>query len=205
MTKSKDAGSFERVRDERELTDEIWLLAVDAAYQRNLMHLVQGLSRSDVLAWYFGEYPEMRRFVDRHIEAGTCDAAVAELRIESEKFRQWRIDQMGPIHSSPRSEWMKPFRMEPKEIPTRAKIELTASQKPKQTNLAVRKWMEDRVSNWPDNKTPPSEQEDWEAVRRHFESGLTRDEFRIVRKDLTPEEWRKQGPRKLCGRVKNIT
>jgi hypothetical protein len=68
--------------------------------------------------------------------------------------------------------------------------------KPKPTDQAVRQWVRYRVESWPADRTAPSEQTDWEAARNHFGAGLTRDEFRMVRKDETPEYWRTQGRRK---------
>lgn len=77
------------------------------------------------------------------------------------------------------------------------------SNKPKPTNQAVRQWMRDRVASWPNDKSTPSEGDDLDAVQQHFAPGLSRDEFRNVRKSETPRGWRKQGPRKPWGQVRD--
>jgi hypothetical protein len=74
--------------------------------------------------------------------------------------------------------------------------------RPRPTDQAVRQWMRNRVTNWPDNLPAPSEECDWSVVAKHFSAGLTRDEFRLVRESETPGEWRKQGPRKRWGQVR---
>jgi hypothetical protein len=78
------------------------------------------------------------------------------------------------------------------------------SAKPQPTDRAVREWFKNRVDAWPDDRSAPSEDDDWLAITQHFAPGLTRDEFRIVRndKDVTPPEWRTQGRRLLWGKVK---
>jgi hypothetical protein len=70
------------------------------------------------------------------------------------------------------------------------------------TDKAVREWMRNRVSNWPDDKPPPNEEMDWSAAGSEFGDTLTQREFRIVRKDETPLAWRKQGRRKSWGLLK---
>jgi hypothetical protein len=134
MTKGNVSESFDQVLDERKLMEEIWFLAGDDAYHRSLMHLLQGLSRNDVIEWYFKEFPEMRRFVDRHIEAGTCAAAVTELRIRQEEVRQRRQEQRGATKPTPTKagpDWLKPFRMKPREITTHTAITPPAVTNPK--------------------------------------------------------------------------
>lgn len=136
MTKAKVQNTIDRVRDEEALMLEIWLIALSEAYGRRQMHSLPGDSREDVISWYFGEHPAMRRYVDRHIEAGTSAEAVAELRIEQEKMRQLRQQQQGATKPTPTKagpDWMKPFRMEPIEIPTRTAITPTAVTTPKPT------------------------------------------------------------------------
>ncbi len=70
------------------------------------------------------------------------------------------------------------------------------------TDPAVRQWMRDRVNGWPDDKPAPSESKDLGAVFAYFAPGLTRDEFRLVRKGETPPEWRTQGRRPPWGEAK---
>jgi hypothetical protein len=74
---------------------------------------------------------------------------------------------------------------------------------PKATDKAVRSTMRERVANWPDGQSAPNEEEDFEAVSAQFAPGsLSREEFRAVRRDETPKEWRTQGQRGSWGRVK---
>jgi hypothetical protein len=146
------------------------------------MRELVGLSRLDVIAWYFEENPEMKRWVDRNIEAGTCTDAVAEFRAKREDFRRWRQEQREDLPARPAKN--------------------AGGNKQRPTNPAVRQWMRGRVDSWPDDKLTPTEGDDWDAVQQHFAPGLSRDAFRIVRREETPPEWRKQGPRKPWGQIK---
>ena len=203
MTKPKYADSFDRAKDERELMDEIWLLAGSEAYRGNRMRAIVGRSRLEVIAWYFAENPEFERWVDRSIEAGTCADAIVELRAKKEERQLHEQREDLPTREpNPDFAWMDEFRMKPIVIPApRAPAKNVVKQKP--TNSAVRQWMRNRVASWPNDKPAPPESDDWDAVQQHFAPGLSRDEFRNVRSELTPPEWRKQGPRKPWGQVKD--
>jgi hypothetical protein len=74
--------------------------------------------------------------------------------------------------------------------------------RPEPTNPAVREWFRSRVADWPDEQPAPSESKDWHAITSFFAPGLSRAEFRLVRKDETPAAWRKQGPRPSWGEAK---
>jgi hypothetical protein len=199
-------NSFDRAKDERELMDEIWLQAGFEAYRVHRMHEIVGRSRLDVIAWYFAENPEYKRWVDRNIEAGTCADAVAELRAKNEEFRRWLQEQredLPPHEPNPDFAWMYELRMKPREISAApAPAKNAAADKPRPTKPALRQWWLGRVASWPDDKPAPSEDDDWDAVQQHFAPGLSREEFRNVRREVTPPEWRKQGPRKPWGQVK---
>jgi hypothetical protein len=204
----KYAGSFDRAKDERELMDEIYLLAGSEAYRGQRMHAIVGRSRPEVIAWYFAENPEIKRWVDHSIEAGTCADASAGLRAKKEEFRRWLHEQREDLprpERNPEFAWMDAFRMKPIEISALSAPAKNAvgPNKPRPMNPAVRQWMRDRVASWPDDKSTPSEGDDWDAVQQHFAPGLSREEFRNVRSAETPPEWRKQGPRKPLGQVKN--
>jgi hypothetical protein len=105
--------AFSRAQDERELMDEIWLLAGSEAYSakdgaRRMGELV-GRSRLDVIETYFAANPEVRRWVDRNIEAGTCGAAVSELREKKQHFKQWQQERRGmppPRAHDPAFKWL---------------------------------------------------------------------------------------------------
>jgi hypothetical protein len=99
MEGSQSDPSFGRAQDERQLMDEIWLLAGSEAYgakdaARRLQEMT-GQSRLQVIEAYFAANPEVKRWVDRNIEAGTCAAAVSELREKKERFREWRQERRG--------------------------------------------------------------------------------------------------------------
>ena len=104
--------SFSRAQDERQLMDEIWLLAGSEAYRakdaaRRLQEMT-AQSRLRVMEAYFAANPEVKRWVDRNIEAGTCAAAVSELR---EKKEEWRQEQRGEAvqrpERDPAFEWLR--------------------------------------------------------------------------------------------------
>jgi hypothetical protein len=202
---TKYTGSFDRAKDERELMDEIWLQAASDAYRGRRMHEIERRPRLEVIAWYFAENPEIKRWVDRNIEAGTCADAVAELRAKREDFcrslNEQREDLPRP-ERNPDTAWMDEFRMKPIVFPA-APAPAKNVVKPKPTDLAVRQWMRYHVASWPNDKPAPSEDDDWDAVQQHFAPGLSRDEFRNVRREETPPGWRKQGPRKPWGQVKD--
>lgn len=68
------------------------------------------------------------------------------------------------------------------------------------SDIAVRKFMRQRVAEWPDHLPAPTEAEDVAALQCEFPRRLTRNEARIVRAEETPDEWRRQGPRQPWGR-----
>jgi hypothetical protein len=107
--------SFGRAQDERELLDEIWFQAVSEAYgakdaARRLQEM-QGQTRLAVIESYFGANPEIKRWADRNIDAGTCAAAVSELREKREQFQQWKQEQRGkeapPVPRDPAFDWLR--------------------------------------------------------------------------------------------------
>jgi integrase len=92
--------------------DEIRLLAGSEAYRakdaaRRLQEMT-AQSRLQVIEAYFAANPEVKRWVDRNIEAGTCAAAVSELR---EKKEEWRQEQRGEAvqrpERDPAFEWLR--------------------------------------------------------------------------------------------------
>jgi len=106
--------SFDRAQAERELMDEIWLQAGIEAYgakdgARRLQEMM-GQTRVQVIDSYFAENPEIKRWVERNIEAGTCNQAVTELREKREMLKQLRQDQRGAPPqgrvSNPDLEWL---------------------------------------------------------------------------------------------------
>ena len=62
----------------RALEDEIWLLAIAENYARGRLKGV--LSREEVIAKYYTQYPEMKAYVDDHVARKTCLYGIRELR-----------------------------------------------------------------------------------------------------------------------------
>jgi hypothetical protein len=87
-------------------------------------------------------------------------------------------------------------------VPGAAEAPEPGDPRPKPTDVVVRRWMRERVANWPGDKPAPNEDGDFAAATAHFAPGLSRDEFRLVRNAETPAEWRKQGRRKPWGKAK---
>jgi len=113
---AKPDTSFGRAQDERELVDEIWYQALSEANGakdavRRLQEM-QGQTRLEVIEAYFRANPEIKRWVDRNIEAGTCAAAVSELREKREQFRQSKQPQRGgsgtpSLPRDPAFDWLR--------------------------------------------------------------------------------------------------
>jgi hypothetical protein len=107
--------SFTRAQDERELRHEIYLVAGIEAYAamdggRRLRELM--LPELQAVQHYLAENPEMARFVERHIQAGTCAVGVAELREWKQKYRQARLAERGELpkrEHDPEFDWMRQF------------------------------------------------------------------------------------------------
>ena len=81
--------SFKRAQDERLLMDKIWMMATTEAYVALQAQKLNG-SRDHVIEAFFSEYPELKRFVDRNIEAGTCHEALLQLDKQTDAVRQER-------------------------------------------------------------------------------------------------------------------
>jgi hypothetical protein len=112
----KGRSLLERAGEEASLLNEFWLIAVSDAFQRHLMARVVGRPASEVLDLYFTEHPHMKQFYDRHVDAGTCDVAIAELRSDREKSLPSQ-----PLASPPNPDfgWANCFRAPPSEIAPR--------------------------------------------------------------------------------------
>jgi hypothetical protein len=105
--------SFARAQDEWELRHEIYLWAGIEAYAakggaRRLGELM--VPEVQAVEIYLAENPEMRRWVLRNIEAGTCAVAAAELRKKKEQFREARLAERGDVprrEPNPEFDWMR--------------------------------------------------------------------------------------------------
>lgn len=75
--------------------------------------------------------------------------------------------------------------------------------RPKATHTAFREFFLARVAGWPDDLPAPNEDEDFLAATHYFAPGFSRDhDFRPTRERCVPLSWRKQGPRRPWGHVK---
>ncbi len=105
--------SFARAQDEWELRHEIYLLAAAEPRcakdgERRLRELM--MPEVQAVEMYLAENPETRRWVERNIQAGTCAAAVAELRKKKEQFRRARLAKLGDVprrERNPEFDWMR--------------------------------------------------------------------------------------------------
>jgi hypothetical protein len=94
--------------------DEICLLAISEAYgakdAARGMQEMQGQSQLQVVEAYFTANPEIKRWVDRNIEASACAAAVAEMREKKEHLRRSRQEgnskAVWPRDRDPALEWL---------------------------------------------------------------------------------------------------
>jgi hypothetical protein len=82
---AKEGYTLDRARDERELMDEIWREALGELYRGKAPMQGTPSARQDVIDSYLDKTPEMRRYVENHIENGTCGKAVREIRADREK------------------------------------------------------------------------------------------------------------------------
>jgi hypothetical protein len=184
MTNPKTVGSFNRVREERELADEIFTLAGGDAYRRNLMHLVQGLPRAQVLDWYYSEYPEMRRYVEQHIEAGTCMDAVRELQSEIAKTSPQQPSQ--DRRREPGLEWMDEFSGKPREITRRPRVaakEWSTKRRPRGREPVVSNRVEREMRDYDPAELAALKEEEMRVV-----FNASRDTVRRVRNKVLPKK-----------------
>lgn len=88
--------SFKRAQNERLLMDKIWMMATTEAYVARQAQKLTG-SRDHVIDAFFSEQPELKRFVERNIEAGTCHEALLQLNRQTDAVRQERA-RLREIH-----------------------------------------------------------------------------------------------------------
>jgi hypothetical protein len=88
----------------------------------------------------------------------------------------------------------------PDHAPAEAACPMTNGQsserRPSYSPNALRAWFTLRVASWPQNAPPPIEDNDFKAAQLAFEDHIPRDRFREIRREKTPENWRKSGPRR---------
>jgi len=71
-----------------------------------------------------------------------------------------------------------------------------SARRPSYSPSALRAWFGLRVVNWPKDAPFPTEAKDLAAAGNEFEGQIPRDEFRRIRREKTPGNWRKPGPRR---------
>jgi hypothetical protein len=71
-----------------------------------------------------------------------------------------------------------------------------AQRVPTLPEATLKRWFEARVLTWPENKVPPREEDDLNAaIKDHPDHSVPRGQFRIIRRSLVPESWKKRGRR----------
>lgn len=91
-----DFLSHDRKEDEDflKLSDMIRLLAISEASEANdsarRLKEIQNIPPHKVVQLYLDENPEVRRFVERHIEARTCSFGARDLRTKMAEFGRWK-------------------------------------------------------------------------------------------------------------------
>jgi hypothetical protein len=83
----------------------------------------------------------------------------------------------------------------PAEAADPTKPERPPALRPSYSPDSLGAWFLLRVGTWPKEEPPPTEPQDLEAARVFFDGKIPRDEFRGIRREKTPETWRKSGPR----------
>jgi hypothetical protein len=73
---------------------------------------------------------------------------------------------------------------------------LPPARRPSYSPEALGAWFRLREKRWPPDAPFPTEAEDLNAARTHFEGEIPRDPFREIRRNKTPTSWRKPGPRR---------
>jgi hypothetical protein len=119
-------NSLAAVQAENGLWRALWAVAVDEAYNakdavRRTGEIV--CSEREVVEVYFEYHPEMKRWAERHIQDGTREAAIHELRAELAKVRAIRAERRRPRNPTPApaedpDDWMAPFKSGPAIWPT---------------------------------------------------------------------------------------
>lgn len=93
--------------------------------------------------------------------------------------------------------WNIPHRDADAPEPTSRAPASTVAQPPpaEYSKPALGAWFVLRVKTWPRDLPPPKEGADHAAAKHFFGREISRDEFREIRQQKTPPEWRKRGPR----------
>lgn len=82
--------ALRRAQEEELLTEQIWILALSEAYStmnQGWLRAMQGQSKPQIADDFLRRHPPMARFVQSHIEAGTCAKAVEVLEEERARRR----------------------------------------------------------------------------------------------------------------------
>ena len=222
MSNMSPDSTLAQVQAEEGLIAAVWRVAVDEAYSARdaarRMGALQALSQDQVVEAYFAEHPAMKRWVERHIAAGTAAAGVHELEAELARTRATRTEQrqrdeemlrapLPPAPESMRDSWRAPFTSGPAVFPVLAEppppapapagsTPTAATTGPTQeySPAALGAWFMLRVATWPSGVPFPSEVKDLAAAEAVF-GKISRLKFRPIRNAKTPKAWHKQGKR----------
>jgi hypothetical protein len=121
-----------QIQAENGLWYRLWQVAVDEAYNskdaKRRCDEISGLPERAVVAMYFGYHPEMKRWAEANMTAGTCEAALAELHKRLQNTHRVRAEQRAvqaqaapEQHSVPAvalsGDWMDAFMSGPAQFP----------------------------------------------------------------------------------------
>jgi hypothetical protein len=137
---SAPKGSLAALLAENGLWHELWLVALDEAYNakdaKRRMDEIAGLAENQVVDVYFSYYPKMKRWADDHVASGTCEQAIQELRASLKEMRKaraaqraeqaklWRMrpeEMCAPVQGG--LDWMRPFMLGPVQFPQGTELE----------------------------------------------------------------------------------
>ncbi len=86
-----------QIQAENGLWNCLWQVALDEAYNskdaKRRFDEISGLPERAVVEMYFGYHPEMKRWAEEHMMAGTCEAAVTELQKQLQSTHRVRAEQ----------------------------------------------------------------------------------------------------------------
>jgi hypothetical protein len=101
----------------RALEDEIWFFAVKEDFEKG--RLIGG-SREYFLDRCYAEYPDLKKYVENHVERKTCLFGIRELRRRREHLREaadeWRSALPPRPPKNPEMAWLHQFSAEPLKI-----------------------------------------------------------------------------------------
>jgi hypothetical protein len=140
-------------------------------------------------------------------DSDTREAKILKTRLKREALKADEAEYLAAaapeLHSAvERLVTAHPYLMTPSEPVAQSSEPASrqvSEQRQKPLDRSVRLWFQNRVKTWPDAVPAPSEAADWKAINQHFAPGLSREVFRLARREETPLRWHRQGPRPIWG------